>query len=475
MSLLEPQADAGNEAEELIARLARVLGQPTEQLRAAISSGGKHDWRAGARNLLFVLFGAACLMLSAKPPAHLDGEGARKFFEHLGVALIVAVAVAELFHRSHQQHLIEEPTRRIVDALTKGAQKADRLDDEIKSRTDQLAVAVSGFSNILQFAKTKGIVGAFDPESDEWRKAIAQIVQESGDFLYVSGRSLRSALVSDQSTKGSGWLGEALTTRLHKTPGLNVAFLLADVFDLDAAYRDELKLIFNDTGAKDLERLECRLSVQWILRLIANPLNSQYELSLRVLTSRPSLFMVMSDKAAVVGQYIPYKPISAVRMIKIEAKHELFTDFKDYFETSFALAVDPRESIGKYIGRRNHRDDDVWEGLQNTVEGSRCSPAPSPTPSAKSARRSPFWVELTRPCSAMVIPRPATTAAHGCMNRSARRCCPNQTRRRCSCSCPTLSAMNRPSTIRKLSGSPNVTTSSPCRSVRVLTSWTCGP
>jgi hypothetical protein len=76
------------------------------------------------------------------------------------------------------------------------------------------------------------------------------------------------------------------------------------------------------------------------------------QVSLRLLQSSPSIFMIMSENEAIVGHYMPYKSLDSVRMIRIAKESSLYQDFKDYFLTMFSLGVDPMPSLAKYLFRK---------------------------------------------------------------------------------------------------------------------------
>ena len=37
----------------------------------------------------------------------------------------------------------------------------------------------------MKFAKDKGIIGAFTPNTDDWKKAIEGILRNANEFIYI--------------------------------------------------------------------------------------------------------------------------------------------------------------------------------------------------------------------------------------------------------------------------------------------------
>jgi hypothetical protein len=376
---VSPHGRSAATIESLEKQLAEEMRTDVEEIKAALHgiSRPRFDWKALRFYLVPIGLAAICLIaaswLSARESAH-AAPGAsitsltlETFLEHIGVAFLVAVFVAGVFHWAHEQKLIGRPLGQIRHDLDEVHDKVAALgntvidgtrrwDETLSGSLNNLTVTVSGFSNIMSFAKEKGITGAFAPRTPEWEQAIVTLLNRAEDFVYISARTLRPFLIHDTAMRESGWLGRAIERRLRAVPSLNATFMLADVFDDKGSYRDELKMIFANKQENEAERQGCRHAVEWLIdRMVDLRLpdgdSDGSQVSLRLLESSPSIFMIMSENEAIVGHYMPYKPLDCVRMIRIAKESSLYQDFKDYFLTMFSFGVEPMPSLTKYLFR----------------------------------------------------------------------------------------------------------------------------
>src|SRR5262249_41199970 len=129
----------------------------------------------------------------------------------------------------------------------------------------------------------------------------------------------------------------------------------------------------------EAERAGCRDAVEWIIIDLMKSKKTGEELSsgpisLRLLPYGPPMFIIMSDKEAIVGHYIPYMPIESVRMIHLDGGSELYNDYKNSFLTFFALGTDPKPSIEKYQ-YRPHSVQDVkrWDAIYRYIPDGQCT------------------------------------------------------------------------------------------------------
>lgn len=305
-----------------------------------------------------------------------DYQLGAKFCEHLGVALIVAVVVAGVFHVVHETELIKRPLGEIESNIEKVRSETNDIAGVLRAKTQEIAETVAGFNNIMRFAQERGITSAFREGSDEWRKAILSVINDAEEFVYIEARTLRPFLTMWEE-ESTGWLGDAIRQKITANEKIYFAILLADVLDERSRYREELKLIFSTSEHQKNERGGCRAAVEWVLNLqqalkppapsasSSSPVSAttqtvaghKPQIALRLLHDSPPVFLVMSEKSMIVGHYIPFKPIKCVRMLGISGGAELYNDYRDHFERFFAIALDPIPSMRRYIDRKR-RDPD---------------------------------------------------------------------------------------------------------------------
>lgn len=325
----------------------------------------------GSLLLLISVFGEQNELFIEYVDAH-NIPYAAKFFEHLGVALIVAVVIAYVFHYTHEKELLTQ----LLDPVKDKIEKVDSEMNEVSAR-------FSRFNNIVKFAEERGITGAYNVLLDEgaWKQAVLEVVREAETFAYIEARTLRPFLKKSDSTLESGWLGAALSAKLSEDSNLSLAMILADTFDENSSYCEQLKLLFDSSFDQGVEEDGCRDAVEWVLNAqdeLAKSLSQGarsdggQRLGLRLLDDGPPIFLVMSDKSAVVGHYIPFKQIGCVRMLRLKSDGDLYQEYKDHFETVFAVSSEPAECIDAYVTRKREVGDtrtvSRWQPNQNIAE-----------------------------------------------------------------------------------------------------------
>lgn len=383
------QGDSEGDA-KLIETISARTGVPEAQIRAACQVRNEHaiPWSAIGLYGITIVIAVSAFVVSARLQ---NFPGPALLAEHIGVGFLVAALVGAIFHFAHERKLVGYPLEKIQRRIHEAAADVEHLGDVVSQKTSEwdgtlqqsltdFKSTVAAFGDVMRFASDKRITGAFAPRSSQWRSATTAIIRDSDEFIYVSARTLRPFLVPASGLSDAGWLGQALDERFRRrsAPLPLGAFLLADVFNQHGEYREEMKLIFQRANERNDERAGCRDAIEWLIDLMSETRQSgtlDSPVSIRLSHQSPAIFMVMSEKAAVIGHYVPYMPLDSVRMIQFDYLSPLFRDFRSYFETTFALGVQPLESIKLYLMR--HGEDETvhkqWKDARDKIANVSCS------------------------------------------------------------------------------------------------------
>ncbi|MBI3795964.1 MAG: hypothetical protein HY268_03215 [Deltaproteobacteria bacterium] len=277
---------------------------------------------------------------------------------HIGVAFVVACAIAVTFELAHQKEIV----LKFLHVLTR--------------QTNHLATTVTRLNNTMDFALKEGIVAFHRHHDQTLENAVLQAISEAKEFVFVQARTL-SLLPNESIVKQPEVLYNTLNKTLDASPDIHLTFLLANVFDDKSDFMDEVKLITSDPSTTyQAERTVAR----GILDLAAelkrkNPVT---EIALRFYNETVPFFMVMTEKVGIIGHYLPFSKLDRAIFMRLTPPSLsngecLYDSYRQEFFILFAMAKLPERVIEQYIERHRQdrsfsdRDRQTWERLQDVA------------------------------------------------------------------------------------------------------------
>jgi hypothetical protein len=334
-----------------------------------------HHWRKVGWIGGLVLIGAAASVrvMLGQPWLSVVLEAATE----VGMALIIGICAARTFEFLHRREMIGIPLSKLGDEVGRLGREAKEANDDAR----RLANTVSQMNDVMAFALDHKILSCLLPGEQNWQSAVTEQIKQAKEFVFIQGRTLGPFLVERADNADAGWLGRALDEKVAemKTQPLEIAILVANVFDETTGYTLESKVMLSSADDWARERENGRDAVKWVLERVRR---SDYStngphFSLRLVHGIPPVFGVLTESCAIVGQYVRFHKIDGTWMQQIAKESRFYQPYLNQFSALFAAAgSDLKEVLDHWmeVERPSGSTRDEWRDLGQTANQGCMSP-----------------------------------------------------------------------------------------------------
>jgi hypothetical protein len=292
----------------------------------------------------------------------------------VGIAFIVAVAVAGVFDYAYHEQTIVRPLadveahvervkiqietlnehlndqmNRVKESLLTLVKDVDVRDRDLDRQLQQLLRD----AHMLQDARREGIV-ALHRRGESFRDAVREAVRSSDTFFWTMGRTHKEMLV--QNGEDKGWIISELENKLSNAQGIyEVKILLANAFDKPQTFGTTAPP--GNNAARDMLRNDVngKQTTRGVLSML-DPYRLKENMHLKLLRKYPVPHgVIVTDKRIFVEHYLPSRAGGAQFILEVEKKElesDLYYTYKRDFESSYSNAEGAASVLERYVERK---------------------------------------------------------------------------------------------------------------------------